>query len=160
MFEGIGAAAGVRLRFAGSEDAPAIGQMLDGIMRDHAESPQPLDGLVEGARRILALPHARFLLAVVGDEPVGMVQITERFSTWRLRPFCYLDDFYVKPVWRSRRVGAALLAGVRRYARSLDAVRVDLDVWGDNHAAIAFYLREGFVDTGERLLRLDVGDRG
>ena len=149
----------LRIRRADSSDAPLIGEFLHGIMLDHDEAPPAGSALVDAAQRILGLDHAYFLICEATSEasgagaPVGMVQVTERFSTWRVRPFLYLDDFYVRPAWRSRGVGQALFAEVKRRAAAINCVRIDLDVYGGNERAYRFYLREGFVDTGESLMR-------
>src|SRR5438067_33869 len=129
--------------------------MMAGIIADHGEPALPVPELADAVRRILALPHAGFLVAEAAGELIGMVQVTERFSTWRARPFFYLDDFYVEPAWRSRRVGTELLAAVVERARAAGCTRIDLDVYAENRRALAFYLRNGFADTREHLLRLE-----
>jgi GNAT superfamily N-acetyltransferase len=81
-----------------------------------------------------------------------------------------LHRFYVDRTWHGQGVSHALLAEVRRAARSFDAATLWLKVWERNPRAIAFYAKSRFVDVGvtdffvgndrqtDRVLVLDLRD--
>ncbi len=49
---------------------------------------------------------------------------------------------------RGKGIGAALLQSALQRARELGRERIDLDVYSNNHAAIALYKKLGFVEEG------------
>ncbi len=60
-----------------------------------------------------------------------------------------LDRFYVDARWHGHGLAARLLAGVIDAARAQGAPGLWLTVWERNPRAIAFYLKNGFVDVGQ-----------
>lgn len=62
----------------------------------------------------------------------------------------HLYGMWVDPTWRGTGVGARLVEGVLRWARSWGARWVGLGVTETNDGAVGFYEHLGFVDTGER----------
>lgn len=59
-----------------------------------------------------------------------------------------LHRFYVDRIWHGQGISHALLAEVRRAARSFEAATLWLKVWERNPRAIAFYAKSHFVDVG------------
>ena len=53
---------------------------------------------------------AEAAVAEVGGEPVGFALWFSTFSTFRGQPGLYLEDIFVKPGYRGRGIGKALLA--------------------------------------------------
>jgi len=64
-------------------------------------------------------------------------------STFRARPFVYLEDLVVSEAARSRGVGEALMAALAKEALSRNAWRVEWAVLDWNEGAIRFYDRLG-----------------
>ncbi|HEX9303478.1 MAG TPA: GNAT family N-acetyltransferase [Thermoanaerobaculia bacterium] len=64
-------------------------------------------------------------------------------STFRARPFLYLEDLVVSEAARSRGVGEELMAALAREALSRNAWRVEWAVLDWNEGAIRFYHRLG-----------------
>lgn len=64
-------------------------------------------------------------------------------STFRARPFLYLEDLVVSEAARSRGVGEALMAALAREALARNAWRVEWAVLDWNEGAIRFYHRLG-----------------
>jgi len=62
-----------------------------------------------------------------------------------------LETLYVLPKFQGTGVGRLLLEGVRTGYEG----RVFLTCWEKNESAIRFYLRNGFVETGEAYFHLD-----
>ena len=63
----------------------------------------------------------------------------------------HLHHISVRPEFRRRGVGAALLAAVRAAANEAGITLFTLDVWTFNTAARAFFARNGFTAYNERL---------
>ncbi len=64
-------------------------------------------------------------------------------STFRARPFLYLEDLVVSEAVRSRGVGEALMAALAREAVARNAYRMEWAVLDWNEGAIRFYHRFG-----------------
>ncbi len=65
------------------------------------------------------------------------------FSTWMGRPGVYVQDLYVSPLFRGRKVGETLLRHVARLSRAAGGVYLRLSVDVDNVNAQAFYEKLG-----------------
>ena len=72
-------------------------------------------------------------------------------SSFRVRPFLFLEDLVVGEAARSRGVGEALVAAIAREGVARKAVRVDLFVLDWSVHTIRFYQRLGAGPSGEWL---------
>lgn len=79
------------------------------------------------------------LLAYEASEPVGYALFFHNFSTFLGRRGLYLEDLYVRPVWRGRGYGKALLQNLAQIAVSRNCGRMEWSVLDWNAPAIAFY---------------------
>jgi GNAT superfamily N-acetyltransferase len=62
-----------------------------------------------------------------------------------------VEEISVRPAFRRRGCGKALIAAVRELARELQVDRVGLDHWEFNRAAHDFFAQQGFVTISERM---------
>ena len=65
------------------------------------------------------------------------------FSTFRGRHGIYLEDLFVRPAYRGRGIGRALLAGLARRCRDEDLPRLEWSVLDWNEPALRFYASLG-----------------
>lgn len=84
---------------------------------------------------------------------VGVITLTETFAIYAGGCYGVIDELYVAPEYRSRRVGRMLLERVKEYGRVRGWKRIDVTAplgtkW---RRTVDFYLREGFVHTGPKL---------
>ncbi len=70
-------------------------------------------------------------------------------SSFRVRPFLFLEDLVVGEAARSRGVGEALVAAIAREGVARKAVRVDWFVLDWNEGAMRFYKRLGAAPSQE-----------
>ncbi len=84
-------------------------------------------------------PSAEAFLAEVGGEPAGFALVFSTFSTFRGQPGLYLEDIFVRPPYRGRGIGKALLATVARLAVDRGCGRLEWAVLDWNAPAIGFY---------------------
>jgi GNAT superfamily N-acetyltransferase len=88
-------------------------------------------------------PIAEVALAYLADEAVGFAVYFPNFSTFIGRPGIYLEDLFVKPAFRGKGIGRALLSYLARLAKQRNYARVEWAVLDWNQAAIDFYRRLG-----------------
>lgn len=108
-------------------------------------------------------PYAHCHLAFWKGKPAGYALYFFNFSTFLAKPGLYLEDLYVKPEFRGRGIGKALLLTVAREAKARDCGRMEWMALDWNTPAHDFYLSLGaemleewklFRATGDALDRL------
>ncbi len=147
----LAAAADVVVRladYANADDAQALVMLLDAYARDPAGGAEPLSDfsrqnvVAELARR----PQAYSVLAWVGEQPVGLVNCVEGFSTFACRTLVNVHDVAVLPGQRGRGVGRLMLMCAEAEARRRGACKLTLEVLSGNAPARRLYEAEGFAD--------------
>ncbi len=84
-------------------------------------------------------PAAYCVLAFDGDAPAGFAIYFFNYSTFLARPGLYLEDLFVKPEFRGRGIGKALLLHLAQLAHTRGCGRMEWSVLDWNQPAIAFY---------------------
>ena len=88
-------------------------------------------------------PVAKALLAYYKGAPAGFALFFYNFSTFLGRPGIYLEDLFVKPAYRGKGIGKALLIYLAKHARDNDCGRFEWAVLDWNQPAIDFYVNLG-----------------
>jgi len=108
-------------------------------------------------------PSAHSVVARCAGEPAGFALYFFNFSTFLGKPGLYLEDLYVRPAYRGRGIGKALLTHLARLALERDCGRFEWAVLDWNQPARDFYQSLGaqanptwinYRVTGEALRRL------
>lgn len=108
-------------------------------------------------------PGAEVVMARIGDEVAGFALFFHNFSTFLGKRGLYLEDLYVRPQFRGKGCGEALLRHLARLALERDCGRFEWSVLDWNQRAIDFYTSLGAVPmndwttyrvTGEALEKL------
>ena len=84
-------------------------------------------------------PAAECLLAFYDDQPAGFAVYFQNFSTFLAKPGLYLEDLFVKPEYRGRGIGKALLLHLAKVANQRGCGRMEWTVLDWNQPAIDFY---------------------
>ena len=101
-----------------------------------------------------------------GEECAGFALFFTNYSTFLGKPGLYLEDVFVKPHFRRKGIGMALLKKLAAIARERDYGRMEWSVLDWNEPAINFYKKLGAVPleewtmfrlTGEALAELRAG---
>jgi GNAT superfamily N-acetyltransferase len=152
------------IREAAESDVPLILQFI----RDLAEY-EKLAHLVVATEEQLrstlfgAVRLAEVLIASADGAPAGFALFFHNYSTFLGQPGIYLEDLFVKPEFRGRGYGKALLVRLAQIARDRNCGRVEWAVLNWNEDAIAFYKSLGarpmdewtvFRLTGEELEKM------
>jgi GNAT superfamily N-acetyltransferase len=134
----------VSIRPAVPGDATAI----HALIRELAEYER-LTQLCTGSTADLAgalfgpRPAAEVLLAEVDGDIAGFALFFHNFSTFLARRGLWLEDLYVRPVFRGHGVGSGLLRAVAAIAVDRRCGRFEWSVLDWNAPAIGFYERLG-----------------
>lgn len=97
-------------------------------------TPQDLERELFGVR-----PVIEAVVALVDDAPVAFAIYFHNYSTFLARKGLYLEDVYVKPAFRRRGIGRALLIHLARSAVARGCGRFEWSVLDWNANAIRFY---------------------
>ena len=92
---------------------------------------------------------AEVLIACCKGAPAGFALFFHSFSTFLGRPGIYLEDLYVKPEFRGRGIGRALLTHLARLAKERGCGGLEWAVLDWNEPAIKLYKSIGAVPMDE-----------
>ena len=106
------------------------------VVADEAQLEQHLFGTRPAAEVIMAFERAT-------HTPAGFALFFQNFSTFLGRPGIYLEDLYVRPGFRSRGLGRALLERLGALAVERGCGRFEWAVLDWNEGAIGFYKKLG-----------------
>ncbi len=133
-----------RIRPAMRGDVPILLDLIRGLAEFEnlthqvTATPERLAAALFGDR-----PAAEAILAEAEGHVVGFALFYTNFSTFLARPGLYLEDLFVKPEFRGRGYGKALLRHLAGIATSRGCGRFEWSVLDWNEAAIRFYRSQG-----------------
>ena len=104
-------------------------------------TPEEESALINGLKNH---PVALVLLAMAGEQIVGMTVNFLGFSTFKAKNLLNIHDLIVKRNFRGSGIGRLLLTETARFARELDCCRLTLEVRNDNATAKRLYTSVGF----------------
>jgi GNAT superfamily N-acetyltransferase len=84
-------------------------------------------------------PRFYVLLARQGDQVAGFAFYFFAYSTWRAQPTLYLEDLFVRPAYRRRGLGVALMRRLADEAVKTGCGRFQWQVLDWNEPAVRFY---------------------
>ncbi|HUU28838.1 MAG TPA: GNAT family N-acetyltransferase [archaeon] len=93
--------------------------------------------------------YAEVIIGSFDSKPAGFALFFHNFSTFLGRPGIYLEDIYVKPEYRQKGIGKALLSFLAGLAQERDCGRLEWSVLDWNEPAIKFYKNLGAVPMDE-----------
>jgi GNAT superfamily N-acetyltransferase len=131
------------LRFAGAEDAPLALEFI----RELAEYEHLLDQMqaTEDSIRkyVFEEKKAEVIIAEYDGAPAGFALFFYNFSTFLGRPGLYIEDLFVKPPFRGKRLGKLLLTFIAHLAAERNCGRLEWACLDWNEPSIAFYKSQG-----------------
>lgn len=153
-----GAAAAWHVRAASAADVPAAAGAVGELLTELGGQRPGAEELEAEARALVEDPSLGVLLvAEAGGELVGVLAASYVRAMHVPGRYMVIQDLWVRPEWRSRTIGADLLAAVAALAREQGLPRIEVGLPQETFAAIrateAFYLGNGFVSLGIRMRR-------
>ncbi len=146
--------AALRIRPATPADVP----LILALVRELAEYEREPEAVVATEAMLhealfAARPAAEVVVGEIdgaaGAEPAGFALFFHNFSTWVGRRGLYLEDLYVRPAFRGRGYGRALLLHLAAIAVERGCGRMEWSVLDWNEPAIGFYRSLGAVPMEE-----------
>lgn len=128
------------------------GKHIIALMDRYAEDPmgggKPLSDRVRNRliNALAARPNAFTVLCYVEDEPAGLINCFEGFSTFRCKPLVNVHDVIVMPKHRGKGLSTLMLHRVEEIARQRGSCKLTLEVLSGNDVAQAAYKGFGFRD--------------
>lgn len=148
------------IRAATVNDAPLLATMI----RELAEYERELRLVVMTENDLVRdgfgdNPRFRALIGEWNGQPAGYALFFGFYSTWEGRPGLFLEDLFVRPDFRFRGIGKALLARVAQIAQQDNCYGLRWEVLDWNKPAITFYESLGvkFLDQWRSVLLCDEG---
>jgi GNAT superfamily N-acetyltransferase len=128
------------IRLAEPSDVPLILEFIHELAtyerEPHAALATETDLLRDGFGE---RPFFQCLIAEYDGVPAGFAFYFFNYSTWRGRPGIHLEDLFVRPQFRGKGIGKALLIKVAAVAVTNQCARFQWDVLDWNQPAIHFY---------------------
>jgi GNAT superfamily N-acetyltransferase len=97
-------------------------------------------------------PVAGALFARYGEEPAGYALYFFTFSSFVGRAGLWLEDLYVRPAYRQRGLGSALIKAVAQIGIERNCGRFEWTALNWNKHALDFYSRLGAKSMGDWIL--------
>ena len=138
------------IRPATPADLPLIAQFI----RDLADYEKlahevRFDEAVLGDRLFGARPYAEVLIGEIDGAPQGFALFFHNFSTFEGKPGIYLEDLFVRPSFRGKGIGKALLSHLAKECVRNNWSRLQWSVLDWNTPSIEFYRSLGAVMLDE-----------
>jgi GNAT superfamily N-acetyltransferase len=146
--------AAVRIREAGPSDWPAVSGLLAELGRPDVRETAAETEARQFYERYLARPDAVALVADDGGQVVGFLDM--EFRTWLnfTAPQAWIPDLVVAEDARGKGIGTALLSRAEEIARTRGCWSMALESATWRERAHAFYVANGWEETGRAFTRL------
>jgi GNAT superfamily N-acetyltransferase len=138
------------IRAATVDDLPLILQFIkdlaeyEKLAHEVSATEELLRSTLFGERKT-----AEVLLASEGTHDVGFAVFFHNFSTFLGKPGIYLEDLYIRPEFRGRGYGRALMIYLARLAKERDCGRFEWWVLNWNTPSLEFYRRLNAIPMTE-----------
>lgn len=147
------------IRRAEESDLPNILMMIkelaeyEKLLHEVVTTEEHLEKVIFGPQKFVEVLIAE-LNGIIGGQTIFF----HNFSTFVGRPGLYIEDLYVKPEFRGKGIGKALLNEVINLAKNRNCGRVEWVVLDWNEPAIEFYKNIGAKPLDEwTIFRLSEG---
>jgi GNAT superfamily N-acetyltransferase len=154
----------LKIREANPEDVPLILSFIRELA-EYEREPNAVGATEDDLRRdgFAANPKFRVIIAESDGSPAGMAFFFHHYSTWQGRQGLFLEDLFVRPQFRGKSIGKALMVHLARLAIAENYYGMRWEVLDWNTTAIGVYQKLGaqfrehwrvMQITGEDLKRL------
>ena len=100
--------------------------------------------------------YSQFYFAVTGDDVIGYLKLNTGNSQTELKDVnaVEIERIYVLRAYHSKNVGQLLYEKAMQISQEVSAEYVWLGVWEENHRAINFYKKNGFIEFNKHIFKL------
>ena len=130
----------LNIRKATPDDIPLILEFIRQLAQ-YERAPEEAVATPEDLRRDGFSGEPRFYVEIAewDGEPAGFALWFFNYSTWQGKPGLYLEDLFVRPQFRKKGIGKALLTYLAKVALEKACGRYQWQVLDWNTSAIEFY---------------------
>src|SRR3989475_10207348 len=134
----------LKIRKASVDDAPLILSFIRELA-EYEREPGAVRATEDDLIRdgFSAHPKFRVIIAELDGQPAGMAFFFHDYSTWQGRHGLFLEDFFVRPQFRRKGIGKALMVHLAKIALSENCYGLHWKVLDWNTTAIDVYQRLG-----------------
>ena len=97
-------------------------------------------------------PSSFVLLEILDGVVVGLATCFINFSTFMVKPYLNIHDFFIHPDYRSKGLANSLLQELISISNERKYGKITLEVREDNHVAQGLYKSLGFEDCKPKML--------
>jgi len=135
-----------RVDYRNAKDANALLLLLDSFAQDKMGRGEKLETDVKHrlCNDLASIPSAISFIAWINDEPVGLINCFEGYSTFKAKPLLNVHDIAVLVGFRGQGVGQSLLKAAEEYARTRGCCKLTSEVLSGNSRAMESYKHFGF----------------
>lgn len=135
-----------KVNYLDPTDRLALISVLDMYARDSMGGGEPLADEVKArlCDDLARVPGAVSWLAWLDQQPVGLLNALQGYSSFKARPLMNVHDIAVDPAERGKGIGQALLMALEEHAQQLGCCKLTLEVLSGNNVAQQSYARFGF----------------
>lgn len=90
------------------------------------------------------IPHAFSIIAYVDEQPAGLTNCFETFSTFKCKPLINIHDVIVDKQFRGLKLSQLMLEKVEKIAKQRGCCKVTLEVLEGNKIAQNAYIKAGY----------------
>jgi GNAT superfamily N-acetyltransferase len=146
------------VRAAREEDLEGVVIAVGELLVELGSTPPAASAMRDVARALLGDPEAGSVLVAEADgELVGVLVASWQMAMHVPGIYALIEDLWVRPAWRGRAVGAALIEAIAELARGRGVERVEVGLPRERFAGFQaterFYLDNGFASLGPRMRR-------
>lgn len=133
----------LQIRLATRDDVPTLFELIGALAESEKLSHQVIGCATDLEKHLFDQHYIEALMAEWEGKPVGFALFFHNYSTFLTQPGLYLEDIFVRPEYRRKGIGSALLRTLAKIALDRGCGRFDWAVLDWNEPAIAFYERMG-----------------
>jgi GNAT superfamily N-acetyltransferase len=143
------------IRLASPDDVPQLCNLLSDLFARETDFEPDLSRQARGLNLLIRDRSGRslVLVAVSGNEVIGMCTVQSLISTAEGGPVGLVEDVIVREDRRGRGIGAQLLSKAVAWSKTMKLCRLQLLADRENGPALAFYNSRGWSATSLICLR-------
>ena len=127
-------------------DVSSVALLFDAY-RVFYHQPSNLPAAFDFIEQRIANKESAIFLAIMGNEPVGFVQLYPVFSSVQMKKSWILNDLFVADAARNQGIGEALLQQAKQFGSETGAAYLLLQTGSDNYKAQSVYEKNGWIKT-------------
>lgn len=136
----------IQANYNDSQQAKDIPYLLNKYACDPMGGGEVLDKYVLDniANELNKIPHVFTVICYVNNQPAGLINCFEAFSTFTCKPLVNIHDVIVLEEFRGHGICQQMLEKVEEIALSKGCCKITLEVLSENKTAKSSYTRFGF----------------